>query len=106
MRGSVALRLNMACALCHQNKPLRQSHIVPEFMYKPMYDPLHRFEGLSLDVSEPPQIHQKGLREELLCQDCEQRFSRFEHHAAERFYRPAIAAMRQLPPGFTLTNMD
>src|SRR5438128_518777 len=97
----------MACALCHQNKPLRQSHIVPEFMYERMYDSLHRFHGLSLDVSDRPQIHQKGLRQELLCHDCEQLLAnKYENYAAASFYRPAVEAMKQPPTGFTMPGLD
>ncbi len=93
----------MPCALCQLNKPLRRSHIVPEFMYKPMYDFIHRFQGLSLNVSERPQTHQKGLREELLCHDCEQLLAnKYENYAATAFYEPAIEAMKQAPIGFTM----
>jgi len=97
----------MSCALCQLNKPLRRSHIAPEFMYKPMYDSNHRFRAFSREVSETPQIHQKGLREELLCDDCEQLLANnYENYAAASFYRPAVEAMKQPPPGFTLPGFD
>src|SRR5687767_3804605 len=103
----MVVNLDMPCALCQLKKPLRQSHIVPEFMYKPLYDSLHRFQGLSLDVYEDQQTHQKGLREELLCDDCEQLLAnKYENYAAASFYRPAVQAMKQSPIGFTMPRLD
>jgi hypothetical protein len=77
-------------------------------MYGPMYDSKHRFRSFSVNVSDHPQTHQKGIREKLLCHDCEQRFSRYEGHAAKEFYHPALGAMAQLPPpsGFAVTNLE
>jgi hypothetical protein len=76
-------------------------------MYKPMYGSLHRFQGLSLDVYERPQTHQKGLREDLLCHDCEQPLAnKYENYASASFYRPAVEAMKQSPIGFTIPGLD
>lgn len=97
----------MPCTLCHQNKPLRRSHIVPEFMYKPMYDQAHRFQALSRNPDERSQTHQKGLREKLLCHDCEQLLAnKYENYAATEFYRPALEAMQQPPIVFTMPGLD
>ena len=75
----------MACALCLVNTQLRLSHIVPEFMYRQMYDVKHRFFAMTAMSSERVRLHQKGLREELLCDQCEQRFCRYEAYAASVF---------------------
>ena len=32
----------MNCRLCGADRPLRKSHILPEFFYKPIYDSSHR----------------------------------------------------------------
>lgn len=80
----------MACALCLVNTQLRLSHIVPEFMYRQMYDVKHRFFAMTAMSSERVRLHQKGLREELLCDQCEQRFCRYEHT------RPA--SLTETPP--------
>lgn len=87
----------MPCALCQQNKPLRNSHIVPEFMYGDFYDPKHRFHVHSTDLKQLPIQHQKGLRVEMLCDTCEGKFSRYENYAASKFYRPAVAVMKANP---------
>jgi hypothetical protein len=91
----------MSCALCQKNKPLRSSHIVPEFLYQEMYDPKHRFLGLSRIPSDRVLLYQKGLREKLLCGDCEQQFGRYESYAAQVFYGGAKLAVR--PKGKRVT---
>jgi hypothetical protein len=59
------------CALCRNTRQLRQSHIVPEFAYKPIYDEKHRLISFSpLDI-DAKRYEQKGLRHRLLCDDCE-----------------------------------
>lgn len=61
----------MPCRLCLQPKPLRNSHIIPEFFYRPAYDEKGRLLAMRAEDRKPVFI-QKGLREELLCHDCEQ----------------------------------
>ena len=68
------------CALCREERELRHSHIVPEFMYQPLYDEKHKFWALS--ASEPSWQEQKGLREYLLCGECEIKFSRWETYTS------------------------
>ena len=75
-----------SCKLCQQNKPLCRSHIVPEFLHGAMYDEKHRFFGLSSVPARRIQLFQKGLREFLLCEDCEQQFGRYEQYASRVFY--------------------
>ncbi len=53
-------------------KPLRQSHIIPEFVYSTVYDDTHRFLGINGLGKFRRALVQKGLREPLLCDDCEQ----------------------------------
>lgn len=71
----------MPCALCLSNTELKNSHIVSEFLYKTMYDEIHRFHVLSSTIDLPDSMEQKGLREKLLCASCETHLSRFEDHA-------------------------
>lgn len=54
-----------------------------------MYDEKHRFFQLSLDENEQNKYLQKGLREYLLCEDCEQHLNEFEKYANRiMFYEP------------------
>lgn len=76
----------MHCKLCLQDRSLRNSHIIPEFFYKPGYDEKHRINVLSTIQSEKNRYAQKGIRETLLCDDCEQLFSPWEKYVREVFY--------------------
>jgi hypothetical protein len=69
------------CALCGVSADLRHSHIVPEFLYGLTYDEKHRFILVPGSINSRPRYEQQGVREYLLCQACEVRFSRFEGHA-------------------------
>jgi hypothetical protein len=59
------------CALCLRERKLRLSHIVPEFAYKPAYDDLHRMHAIPGHAPEEHAYLQKGLRDQLLCDECE-----------------------------------
>jgi hypothetical protein len=43
----VSFHSQQKCALCRQERPLRKSHVIPEFMFGPLYDEKHRFYGIS-----------------------------------------------------------
>ena len=73
----------MCCKLCLQKKPLRDSHIIPEFLYKHVYDDKHRFNILGIEENKRKKPEQKGLREELLCGSCEGRLSGYERYASQ-----------------------
>jgi hypothetical protein len=66
----------MTCRLCTLDKELQNSHIIPEFCYKPLYDDKHKAQRLSKTGEQQKykkrKLLQKGLREKLLCFDCEQ----------------------------------
>lgn len=70
------------CNLCHTFSDLRHSHILPEFFYLTIYDKKHRAIVDSSDKTSKMRIEQKGIREYLLCERCEQRFSKYELFAA------------------------
>ncbi len=76
----------MTCRLCRKPKPLQDSHIVPEFVYTPLYNAKHQL--FSLAGSTKVKIFQKGVREKLLCRECEQQFSRYENYAARTLFAP------------------
>jgi hypothetical protein len=77
--------MNKNCKLCLEQKNLQNSHIIPEFFYKPLYDEKHRFHVLSTIPEEKNIMEQKGVREKLLCYDCEQYFSQLEDYASKVF---------------------
>jgi hypothetical protein len=73
------------CVLCHKKKKLCLSHIIPEFFFKPLYDEKHRFLKIPLAEEKKTQYGQKGLREKLLCKECESHLSKYEKYACEIF---------------------
>jgi hypothetical protein len=78
----------MTCALCLQDKLLRNSHIYPEWIYKPLYDEKRRLEILSIVPDGRNELKQKGMRQQLLCDDCEQKISVWEGYARAIFVAP------------------
>jgi hypothetical protein len=96
----------MTCALCRRDKPLQQSHIIPEFLYSALYDSLHRFEVLSSDPSKRRLSIQKGLRELLLCAECEVQLSRHERYASLVFSGGVQPASTRTGNVVRLTGLD
>jgi hypothetical protein len=79
------------CKLCKKSSVLRKSHILPEFMYQNLYDKdVRRFYSLTVNLDEAKnskqKIEQKGIREYLLCNECEVLLSKYENYAAETLY--------------------
>lgn len=75
----------MRCKLCSQEKKLVNSHIIPEFAFRPLYDAKHRFHKVVSDIAERNSLLQKGVRERLLCEDCEGLFSKHEKYVSDVF---------------------
>jgi len=68
------------CRLCLQEQKLCESHIIPEFFYKPMYDKDHKIIFLNNDPLENIKYRYKGVYEKLLCEDCERRIKKHEDY--------------------------
>ena len=68
------------CALCREPRPLKNSHVISEFLYAGMYEAKHRFHVVQAG-EQYPWFEQKGYREPLLCQECETKRSVWENHA-------------------------
>lgn len=95
MRGVSAK--SMKCRLCNLEKDLKRSHIIPEFIFKPLYDSKHRFHKIVADRGKVNTYLQKGFREPLLCLGCEEILSKNEKYVAEIF-----SGKREI----LLTNVD
>lgn len=67
------------CRLCKKKAKLCNSHILPEFFYLNLYEE-HRILQITKDDEK---VIQKGIREYLLCQQCETKLSRYEKYAKE-----------------------
>jgi len=96
----------MKCKLCLSEAKLCQSHIIPEFAYKPTYDSKHRFRNIYDAAGGKIKWEQKGFREELLCQRCETALSVYEDYAS-RILRPPLQKWRKDVKGrIHLTGLD
>ncbi len=77
----------MNCRLCNGEKPLKESHIIPRFFYRPMEWNGNNFRYQILGVHSIRVITgQGGIKERLLCEDCELKFSRFENYVSRTLY--------------------
>lgn len=72
-----------SCKLCKNERELKNSHIIPEFMYTPLYDKKHRFDMLSNHETLRTKNLQKGIREYLLCEQCEVVLSKYERYVSQ-----------------------
>jgi hypothetical protein len=95
----------MTCALCHLDCELRNSHIVPEFLHKPIYDEKHRTLLFGYG-DERAQLLQKGVRERLLCADCEGRIQKYEDYFARRWYQSSPFTEPINQAAVVLTGLD
>jgi hypothetical protein len=80
------MNAQLLCALCRLPHPLKKSHIIPEFLYKPLYDEKHRFNAYGSAGASVVIQQQKGTREHLLCLNCEAKFCEYERFAADFFH--------------------
>ena len=63
------------CKLCNLEKTLCNSHIIPEFLWEDLYNSKHQALGVHGQGRNGWEVLQKGLREKLFCNDCEQHFN-------------------------------
>jgi len=97
------------CRLCRsEGEELRFSHILPEFLYKPLRDEKHRYIGFKYaqETGAKRVLLQKGVREYLLCGNCEQVLAKYERYAADVLR--AIPDMSREPAGrvVQITGID
>ena len=74
-----------ACGLCGRTSDLRESHIIPRFVYKWIKD---TSPGLLRGAQNPNLRIQDGPKPKLLGDCCEQRFRAWETEFVERFFLP------------------
>jgi hypothetical protein len=72
------------CRLCLNRKPLVNSHIIPNFQFKPLKKQEGFFYHLSTDENQPERKEQKGITERLFCVECDTvRLQKNEDHLAK-----------------------
>jgi len=75
------------CALCKSDKLLKESHIIPKFVFDRIKEnsPTGFLRG---GLLMPNKRVQDGDKANMLCQACEQRFSQAERAFAENIFKP------------------
>jgi len=76
------------CKLCLKNKPLRNSHIFPQFITDWIRNT--SVTGKMRSSVSPNKRVQDTKKVELLCGDCEMIFSEFEKYFSETIFKPVI----------------
>lgn len=96
------------CRLCEQELELCNSHIIPEFFYKPLYDVRHQYlEMNTFDIPSDNKTHQKGLRERLLCADCDnRRLGKLEDYIARVLFGKSRISCRKTKNGIIIENLS
>ncbi len=105
------------CKLCLEVGVLRNSHIIPETSHLPLYDEKHRMVTFSPANPGRTGFLQKGLRQPLLCERCEQLINeRYEKpfqkywwdgHALDRIPRDDVTILDGIDyPSFKLFHLS
>jgi hypothetical protein len=63
------------------------SHVIPELLYRPLYGPTHRIRTVNSAIPYVRFIR-KGVREPLLCDECEMLLGRYESYFSSVWYGP------------------
>lgn len=74
------------CRLCGKSADLCDSHIIPELAHSRAYDESHRVREIRRGDRSPRWI-QKGIRDRLLCRECEGHLNQWESYFNETWYR-------------------
>lgn len=97
----------MICRLCKEDRSLRKSHIIPEFFYQPIYDSKHHlpvYKSGKLVKGRSPL--QKGIREKLMCECCEQKLSRNEKYMREVVFGGTEIGIQKFQDRLVLSDLD
>lgn len=82
----------MQCKLCLQEKPLiKKSHIIPDFMYKGLFDEKHRISQIDF-TNKKESFPPTGIYEgNILCSNCDNKIlGSYETYAAKELFKPTM----------------
>ncbi len=74
------------CRLCHKEKELRESHIIPKFVFD--WQKKSSGTGFMRSTETPNRRTQDGAKEHMLCADCEFLFNQWETPFATKIFHP------------------
>ena len=93
-------------AFVAQTGELRNSHIIPEFLYKPIYDVKHQLHLRRSGRLVRGKPLQKGIREKLLCDHCEGQLSRNEKYWKEVWFGGMEVLAQKRQHQWHISNLD
>lgn len=96
----------MICRLCQKPKTLCKSHIIPEFLYKSLYESKRQHHFIQVSGSYNIRKWQKGFKERLLCKECEAMLCKWESYAAKVIYGGIEIEVEPLPDAIIFRNVD
>lgn len=97
---------NTVCRLCRQPRQLCKSHILPEFVYREVYDERHTFAEFSGTPNERNRRHRKGIWERILCTACERRFQSHEDYACKLIFNNPSVSFPRPEGGMVFHDID
>jgi hypothetical protein len=80
--------MNKTCSLCKKYTKLKNSHIIPNFIHN--WQKETSFTGNVRSSENINKVNQGGFKDYLLCQECEQHFSKLETYFSKNFFYPFI----------------
>jgi len=86
--GIIRNKMTGKCKLCEKNTSLKQSHIVPKFIFKWLRDTSAT--GYFRFGENPNKRAQDGFKEYLLCGDCEAVLNKWETEFATNVFHPLV----------------
>jgi len=88
----------MKCSLCNKEKKLiRTSHIIPDFMYKGIYDEKHKLlPGQTKTIKNEKLISSAPYDQQILCQVCDNELiGQYETYASKALYGEKLNVIEQ-----------
>lgn len=92
----------MLCQLCLKDKPLiKNSHIIPNFMYRGLFDDAHKLANVNLSDATDVTYLQTGFKEGgILCSDCDNAIiGKLERYACNFLYSNHSTIEKEIVPG-------
>lgn len=80
------------CALCGKEKELCESHFVPKFIFD--WIKKTSATGYLRQAININKRLQDGIKEKFLCQECENKFSKYENYFAKNFFYPYLESKK------------
>ena len=98
-------RKNGTCKLCGKHAQLCESHIVPEFCYKPIYCDKHRLVQARVSSHSISQIvRQKGCKEWMLCSQCETHLNTHYEQPFHKFWYENIITTESIESKYHMVS--